>query len=87
LPKKEWIMARFFFHVINGDFYPDTHGIECTKPEDVKQNAVRIAGEMLRDQGLALWRTRHYDMFVCDEANKTHLKLSFVAEDLSQKES
>ncbi len=37
---------------------------------------------MSRDQALKLWATRHYDMFVCDEANKTHLELSFVAEDL-----
>lgn len=78
-------MPRFFFHVINGDFYPDNEGIECAKPEDVKANAVHIAGEMLKDQGLDLWRTQHYDMFVCDEQNKTHLRLTFHAEDLRGK--
>jgi hypothetical protein len=59
-------MPRFFFHVINGEFYPDQTGLECATPDEVKDNAVRIAGDMLKDQGLNLWKTGHYDMFVCD---------------------
>jgi hypothetical protein len=80
-------MPKFFFHVVNGDFIPDTQGIKCKHLDEAKSQAVRVAGEMLRDQGLALWRTRHYDMFVCDEANKTRLKLSFTVEDLGCQES
>lgn len=77
-------MTRFFFHVINGEFIPDADGLECATPEEVKDQAVRIAGEMLKDLGLQLWRTGHYDMFVCDDKNRTHLRLSFKAEDLSR---
>ena len=73
-------MARYFFHVINGEFIPDNTGLECVTQDDVKDHAVRIAGEMLKDQGLKLWDTGHYDMFVCDEKNRTLLKLSFTAE-------
>ena len=80
-------MSKFFFHVINGEFIPDTHGIECANPDEVKDNAVRIAGEMLHDQELDLWRTGHFDMFVSDEQNKTHLRLSFVAQDLKHEGS
>ena len=76
-------MARFFFHVIDGEFVQDPTGIECATPADVKRQAVRIAGEMIKDQGLELWKTRRYDLFVCDERNRTHLKLSFSAEDLN----
>lgn len=76
-------MPRFFFHVVNGDFIPDTEGIECKDGAEVKRNAVRIAGDMLADQGLNAWRTGRYDMFVVDERNKTQLKLSFEAEDLT----
>jgi len=75
-------MARYFFHIINGDFVPDQEGIECATADDVKAHAVRITGAMLKDQGLSLWQTGRYDMFVCDEQNKTHLRLSFHAEDL-----
>jgi hypothetical protein len=79
-------MTKFFFHVVNGEFIPDTHGLECANLGEAKDNAVRIAGEMLRDQGLQLWRTGHFDMFVCDEKNRTNLRLSFVAEDLKFKQ-
>lgn len=75
-------MPWFFFHVINGEFIPDANGIECQTGEDVKRRAVKIAGEMLRDQGYQLWNTGRYDMYVVDEKNKTQLKLSFEAEDL-----
>lgn len=75
-------MARFFFHIVNGVFFPDHEGMECSTPEQVKDQAVRISGEMLQDQGLRLWETGRFDMFVCDAQNKTHFKLSFVAEDL-----
>jgi hypothetical protein len=72
-------MARFFFHVFNSEFIPDPVGMECPTPDDVKDEAVRIAGAMLKDQGLELWGTGHFDMFVCDDRNRTHLKLSFTA--------
>lgn len=75
-------MPRYYFHVINGDFIPDNEGIECGSEVAVKTAAVRIAGEMLRDQGLKIWSTGRYDMYVCDEKNRTHLRLSFHAEDL-----
>jgi hypothetical protein len=38
---------------------------------------------MIADQGDGIWKTARLDMFVCDEKQKTHLKLSFIAEDLS----
>jgi hypothetical protein len=76
-------MSRYFFHVINSEFMPDPQGMECSTPDEVKDQAVHIAGAMLKDQGLTLWETGNFHMFVCDEQNKTHLKLSFVAEDLT----
>jgi hypothetical protein len=76
-------MPKYFFHVVNGEFVPDLEGTECATTEDIKAQAVVVAGQMLKDQGIQLWRTRRYDMFVCDEQNKTHLKLSVQAEDLT----
>ena len=76
-------MARYFFHVINGEFLPDPTGAECETLDQVKGQAVCAAEEMLEEQALQLWRTRHWDMYVTDENNKTLLKLSFTAEDLT----
>jgi hypothetical protein len=78
-------MPRFFFHVVNGEFMPDHDGMECPTLDDVKAQAVRAAGEMIHEQGLSVWTTGHWDMFVCDEQNKTHLKLAFTAEDMTGK--
>ena len=76
-------MPRYFFHVVDGDFIPDAEGVECESSEQLKDQAVRITGEMLLDQGASIWTTRHLDMFVTDENNRTHLRLSFVAEDMT----
>ena len=75
-------MPRYFFHVINGSFVPDHTGTECSTLNEVKAQAVKAASAMLDDQGLQLWETRHWDMYVCDEQNRTRLKLAFTAEDL-----
>ena len=76
-------MARYFFHVVDGDFVPDSVGLDCKDATEVKVEAVKIAGAMIADQGAGVWTTGHLDMFVCDDKQKTHLKLSFVAEELS----
>ena len=76
-------MARYFFHVVNGEFIPDLEGMDCKNGDAVKAEAVKIAGAMIHDQGENLWKTARLDMFVCDGKQKTHLKLSFCAEDLT----
>ena len=76
-------MPRYFFHVINGSFLPDTVGHECQTFDQAKAEAVRAAGAMLREQGLQLWKTGQWDMYVTAEQNRTLLKLSFTAESLA----
>jgi uncharacterized protein DUF6894 len=76
-------MPRYFFHVVNGEFLPDALGVECATPDEVKAEAVIAAGEALKDQGLSVWKTGRWYMFVTDEENKTRLKLAFDAEDLT----
>ena len=75
-------MSRYFFHVVNGEFIPDPHGMECSDEAKAKAEAVRIVGEMLKDQGIEMWKTKHFDMFVCDDKNQTLFKLSFAADEL-----
>jgi hypothetical protein len=50
-------MPRYFFHVVNGAFMPDTVGHECISGDDVKREAAEAAGAMIREQGLHLWKT------------------------------
>jgi hypothetical protein len=38
---------------------------------------------MISEQGLQLWKTGSWIMFVCDEQNRTLLKLQFDAADLT----
>lgn len=76
-------MPRYFFHVVNGEFVPDRDGHECASDDQVKALAAEAAGTMIRDQGLSLWKTGSWFMFVCDEQNRTLLKLQFEAVDLT----
>jgi hypothetical protein len=76
-------MPRYFFHVINGEFVPDEIGTECATADEVKDEAVRATGEMLKEQGLNIWKTKRFYMFVADEQNQTCLKLAFDVEDLT----
>lgn len=76
-------MPRYFFHVVNGSFMPDTVGHECASPDEVKAEAAKAAGAMIKEQGLTLWGTGSWIMFVCDEQNRTLLKLQLSAEDLT----
>lgn len=77
-------MSRYYFHVVNGEFIPDPDGVECANDEAAKAEAVRITGAMIEDQGIELWNTKRFDMFVCDEKNQTRFKLSFALEELRQ---
>ena len=80
-------MPRYYFHVVNGEFVPDREGLECSTLDEAKKQAVIIAGGMLKDQALKVWKTRHYYMFVADEQNQTCLKLAFDVEDLTANQS
>jgi hypothetical protein len=76
-------LPRYFFHVVNGEFLPDAVGHLCASDDDVKAEAARAAGAMISEQGLQLWKTGSWIMFVCDEQNRTLLKLQFDAADLT----
>lgn len=76
-------MPKYFFHVVNSRFIPDTEGTECATAEEVRTQAVKAAGDMLRDMGLEIWTTNRWYMFVTDETNRTLLELAFDAEDLT----
>lgn len=77
-------MARYFFHVVNGHMVVDQNGMECATIEDARAQAIRAAGEMLRELDTRNWPIGRWYMFVTDEGNKTRFRLAFEVEELAQ---
>lgn len=76
-------MPRYFFHVVNSQVLVDHSGTECASIEAARAEAIRAAGDMLKEMGGQHWHVRRWYMFVTDEANRTRLKLAFNVEDFS----
>jgi hypothetical protein len=72
-------MPRYFFNVIDGQEYPDKVGTLIASPDQVRIEAVRAAGEMLRDNGISFWNGTEWRMLVTDEAGDTICTLNFTA--------
>lgn len=73
-------MSRYFFHVSDGSFQVDTEGVELPGMTDARAEAIRTAGEILRDCPENLWVSAEWQMHVTDEQRKTLLRLTFTVE-------
>ena len=49
-------MARFFFNQYDGEFKPDDKGLEFPTLDQARVEAVRYAGEVLRDHPTLVWK-------------------------------
>ncbi len=71
-------MPRYFFHAYHERDLPDEDGVDLPDMQTVRVEAIRAAGEMLRDLGGAFpgeeWR-----MVVTDEERRPVLTLRFGA--------
>ena len=74
------VMPRYFFHVIDGREFTDKIGTVLPSREHVRAEAIKAAGEMLRDNGLSFWGGTEWRMHVTDEAGATVCALNFTAE-------
>jgi hypothetical protein len=70
-------VQRYFFHVRDGTTTLDDTGFECATSEQVRTEALRAAGETLKELGSDFWDHPHWTMWVEDEAGGTVLTLSF----------
>lgn len=59
-------MARYFFHIANGQITIDQVGLDLPDLESARSESVRTAGQMLSDGDLS-WKGRAWQMFVVDE--------------------
>ena len=73
-------MPRYFFDVIDGESQSDTVGTECTSPEEARAQAIRTAGEMLRDALPHFRESSEWQMRVREGEQQPFLTLRFSTE-------
>ncbi|WP_129222237.1 DUF6894 family protein [Lichenibacterium ramalinae] len=60
-------MPRFFFHHTDGAFDPDNEGTEYPDLTTARMEAVRYAGELVRDSPDEVWKGDTFRIEVSDE--------------------
>src|SRR3954469_25315023 len=70
-------MPRYFFHIIDGNEYPDTEGTVLANPDAARAEAIVVSGEMLKDLGGAFWNNGEWQVRVEDEAGNKVCALTF----------
>ena len=72
-------VPRYFFHIRDGQDFPDTEGTELPDLKAVRTEALQASGEMLRsNKGTPeFWSGDDWTMIVTDEASRPVLTLRF----------
>ena len=73
-------MPRYFFHVIDGRNVADNIGTVLPGLQEVRTEAIRTAGAILRDEGDRFWNGPEWQMNVTDDTGQSVLKLRFSAD-------
>ena len=72
-------MARYFFHIHDGETALDVEGIELSGLDEARREAVRFSGALLADHADQFWRTAEWTLRVTDADNLTLFQLVFIA--------
>lgn len=59
-------MPRYFFHIHDGEDWPDPEGTELPSPDEARSQAVVVCGEMLKDLEGKFWNDHEWQMEVKD---------------------
>lgn len=71
-------MPLFYFHVRDGVDIPDKEGTECASLEDARNQAVKSAGESIKELGPTFWDADHdWQMTVTDEGGAVQFTMRF----------
>jgi len=73
------LVARYFFHILNGEFVSDEVGSEHPDMDAVRQEAISSAGQMLSD-GDQSWSGEAWQMVVANEVGAIVYGLKFSAD-------
>jgi Domain of unknown function (DUF6894) len=60
-------MARYFFHIHNGQDLPDGSGTDLPDAIHAREEAIKTASELLRGDGDDFWNSPDWTMRVTDE--------------------
>ena len=60
-------MARYFFNQCDGEFKIDDDGLEFGSIDQARLEAVRYAGEVMRDHPTLVWKGEDFRIEVTDE--------------------
>ena len=71
-------MPRYFFHVHDGKDMRDEEGLDMPGDEEARTEAVRTAGEMLRDLADGFWDGESWTMEVVDMAGNRVCELKVL---------
>lgn len=61
-------MPRYFFHTADGSRDLDREGIDCADDGAARKQAIRYAGEVMRDEPQVLWDDHDFRVEVMNEA-------------------
>ena len=78
-------MSRYFFHVFDGRVAIDSVGLEFDDEEQVRQEALRGAREMMADPDMGLWLGNAWVMTVADEDANVLFHLRFSIEYIARR--
>jgi coenzyme F420-reducing hydrogenase alpha subunit len=57
---------RYFFNLARAAYDPDVEGVEFATPAEARAEAVRYAGEMIRDHPTMIWAGEDFRVEVTD---------------------
>ena len=69
-------MARYFFHILNGQAILDDVGLELQDMDQVRTEAIRASGQMLSN-GEHAWKGNAWQMVVTDSNGTIVFGVSF----------
>ncbi len=73
-------MPRYYFHVMDGRALVDTEGTDMASLDEMRMEAIRMAGRVLSDDADRMSDRRPWQMTVADETGTTVFSLKFEAD-------
>jgi len=70
--------GRYFFTILDGKLIVDTEGEYCASWGDMREQAIRTAGECLRDMAAKYPSDLEWQLVVTNESNETVMRLRFA---------
>ena len=71
-------MPRYYFHIDNGQSFPDEDGTELANLTVAKCEAIKMAGAMICDAAGKFWDSAEWTMTATDERRLTLFTLQIV---------